>query len=169
MVAVWGRGWLRAVLSYSRLVWLGKISYGLYMYHEIALLCRDGLDGKFAVVREQGRAALDRGSRFDDRNGGRVLLWLRTPVLAAQTGVDQGPVAARLTCVHARRVAVRMDAHGVDLGGSAVRGFRWSSNQSAMIDMSLNRSGQPCCAPFLTTSLVSTPADLSLSRMSSAC
>jgi peptidoglycan/LPS O-acetylase OafA/YrhL len=38
MVAVWGRGWLRAVLSYSRLVWLGKISYGLYMYHQIALL-----------------------------------------------------------------------------------------------------------------------------------
>jgi peptidoglycan/LPS O-acetylase OafA/YrhL len=38
MVAVWGRGWLRAVLSYPRLVWLGKISYGLYMYHEIALL-----------------------------------------------------------------------------------------------------------------------------------
>jgi peptidoglycan/LPS O-acetylase OafA/YrhL len=37
MVAVWGGGWLRAVLSYSRLVWLGKISYGLYMYHEFAL------------------------------------------------------------------------------------------------------------------------------------
>ena len=37
MVAVWGKGWLRAALSYSRIVWLGKISYGLYMYHEIAL------------------------------------------------------------------------------------------------------------------------------------
>jgi peptidoglycan/LPS O-acetylase OafA/YrhL len=37
IVAVWGQGWLRAVLSYSRLVWLGKISYGLYMYHEFAL------------------------------------------------------------------------------------------------------------------------------------
>jgi peptidoglycan/LPS O-acetylase OafA/YrhL len=40
MVAVWGQGWLRAVLSYSRLVWLGKISYGLYMYHEIAIWAR---------------------------------------------------------------------------------------------------------------------------------
>ncbi len=30
-------GWLRAALSYSRVVWLGKVSYGLYMYHEIAL------------------------------------------------------------------------------------------------------------------------------------
>jgi peptidoglycan/LPS O-acetylase OafA/YrhL len=37
VVAVWGDGWLRAALSYSRLVWLGRISYGLYMYHEIAL------------------------------------------------------------------------------------------------------------------------------------
>jgi peptidoglycan/LPS O-acetylase OafA/YrhL len=34
------RGWLRAALSYSRLVWLGKISYGLYMYHEVALWLR---------------------------------------------------------------------------------------------------------------------------------
>jgi peptidoglycan/LPS O-acetylase OafA/YrhL len=41
MVAVWGKGWLRAALSYSRLVWLGKISYGLYMYHEIALWARE--------------------------------------------------------------------------------------------------------------------------------
>jgi peptidoglycan/LPS O-acetylase OafA/YrhL len=37
LVAVWGGGWLQAVLSYPRLVWLGRISYGLYMYHEIAL------------------------------------------------------------------------------------------------------------------------------------
>jgi peptidoglycan/LPS O-acetylase OafA/YrhL len=43
MVAVWGRGWLRALLSYSRFVWLGKISYGLYMYHEVALWARDRL------------------------------------------------------------------------------------------------------------------------------
>jgi peptidoglycan/LPS O-acetylase OafA/YrhL len=35
-VAVTVPGWLRASLSYSRLVWLGKISYGLYMYHEVA-------------------------------------------------------------------------------------------------------------------------------------
>jgi peptidoglycan/LPS O-acetylase OafA/YrhL len=40
VVAVWGKGWLRAALSYSRIVWLGKISYGLYMYHEIALWVR---------------------------------------------------------------------------------------------------------------------------------
>ena len=40
IVAVWGNGWLRAALSYSRIVWLGKISYGLYMYHEIALWAR---------------------------------------------------------------------------------------------------------------------------------
>jgi peptidoglycan/LPS O-acetylase OafA/YrhL len=40
MVAVWGKGWLRAVLSYSRIVWLGKISYGLYMYHEIVFWAR---------------------------------------------------------------------------------------------------------------------------------
>jgi peptidoglycan/LPS O-acetylase OafA/YrhL len=43
MVAVWGQGWLRAALSYSRIVWLGKISYGLYMYHEIALWARSRL------------------------------------------------------------------------------------------------------------------------------
>jgi peptidoglycan/LPS O-acetylase OafA/YrhL len=40
MVAIWGQGWLRAALSYSRIVWLGKISYGLYMYHEIAIWVR---------------------------------------------------------------------------------------------------------------------------------
>src|SRR5262249_23426513 len=31
VVAVWGNGWLAKALSYSRIVWLGKISYGLYM------------------------------------------------------------------------------------------------------------------------------------------
>ena len=41
IVAIWGNGWLRAALSYSRIVWLGKISYGLYMYHEIALWFRE--------------------------------------------------------------------------------------------------------------------------------
>jgi peptidoglycan/LPS O-acetylase OafA/YrhL len=41
VVAIWGKGWLRAVLSYSRIVWLGKISYGLYMYHEIVLWVRN--------------------------------------------------------------------------------------------------------------------------------
>jgi peptidoglycan/LPS O-acetylase OafA/YrhL len=40
VVAVWGNGWLQKALSYSRIVWLGKISYGLYMYHEIALWVR---------------------------------------------------------------------------------------------------------------------------------
>jgi peptidoglycan/LPS O-acetylase OafA/YrhL len=43
VVAVWGKGWLRAALSYSRIVWLGKISYGLYMYHEFALWARGRL------------------------------------------------------------------------------------------------------------------------------
>ena len=41
IVAVWGHGWLQKALAYSRLVWLGKISYGLYMYHEIALWIRE--------------------------------------------------------------------------------------------------------------------------------
>ena len=41
MVAIWGKGWLCRALSYSRIVWLGKISYGLYMYHEIALWIRE--------------------------------------------------------------------------------------------------------------------------------
>jgi peptidoglycan/LPS O-acetylase OafA/YrhL len=41
VVAVWGKGWLRAALSYSRIVWLGKISYGLYMYHQIVLWVRN--------------------------------------------------------------------------------------------------------------------------------
>ena len=41
IVAVWGQGWLQKALSYSRLVWLGKISYGLYMYHEIAMWIRE--------------------------------------------------------------------------------------------------------------------------------
>ncbi len=41
MVAIWGQGWLRRALSYSRIVWLGKISYGLYMYHEIAIWVRE--------------------------------------------------------------------------------------------------------------------------------
>lgn len=45
-VAIWGKGWLRAALSYSRIVWLGKISYGLYMYHEIALWTRERLHSR---------------------------------------------------------------------------------------------------------------------------
>jgi peptidoglycan/LPS O-acetylase OafA/YrhL len=36
LVAISPKGWLNRILSYSRIVWLGKISYGLYMYHEIA-------------------------------------------------------------------------------------------------------------------------------------
>jgi peptidoglycan/LPS O-acetylase OafA/YrhL len=46
MVAVWGKDWLRAALSYSRIVWLGKISYGLYMYHEVALWARERLQNR---------------------------------------------------------------------------------------------------------------------------
>ena len=59
--------------------------------------------------------------------------------------------------------------HGFGFGESSLSVLRCASNQSAMIDVSLSRSGQPCSAPFLTTSLVSTPDALSLSRMSSAC
>lgn len=44
LVAVHGKGWLGKALAYSRLVWLGKISYGLYMYHEIALWMRGRLE-----------------------------------------------------------------------------------------------------------------------------
>jgi peptidoglycan/LPS O-acetylase OafA/YrhL len=39
-VAVLHKGWLRRALAYNRLVWLGKISYGLYMYHEVAFWLR---------------------------------------------------------------------------------------------------------------------------------
>ncbi len=44
LVAVEGRGWLGKALAYSRLVWLGKISYGLYMYHEIILWLRGRIE-----------------------------------------------------------------------------------------------------------------------------
>ncbi len=40
-VAVVVPGGLRAALSHPRLVWLGRISYGLYMYHEIGFWLRD--------------------------------------------------------------------------------------------------------------------------------
>lgn len=40
-VAVTVPGWFRAALAYPRLVWLGKISYGLYMFHEVAFWLRD--------------------------------------------------------------------------------------------------------------------------------
>lgn len=36
-VLVLREGWLNTVLGYSRFVWLGRISYGLYMYHEITI------------------------------------------------------------------------------------------------------------------------------------
>jgi peptidoglycan/LPS O-acetylase OafA/YrhL len=42
-VAVTVPGGLRAALAYPRLVGLGKISYGLYMYHEVALYFRKSL------------------------------------------------------------------------------------------------------------------------------
>ncbi len=43
-VAVHGRGWLANALAYPRLVYLGKISYGLYMYHEIAIWIRHRIE-----------------------------------------------------------------------------------------------------------------------------
>ena len=45
-VAVTVPGWLRGALGYSRLAWLGKISYGLYMFHEIGMF----LQRRFATV-----------------------------------------------------------------------------------------------------------------------
>jgi peptidoglycan/LPS O-acetylase OafA/YrhL len=53
IVAIWGQGWLRAALSYSRLVWLGKISYGLYMYHEVALWTRERLHSRLPWFANQ--------------------------------------------------------------------------------------------------------------------
>lgn len=44
-VSVMRTGWLSAGLSNTRLVWLGKISYGLYMYHEVALWIRQRATG----------------------------------------------------------------------------------------------------------------------------
>ncbi len=43
-VAVAHDGVLRRVLAYPRFVWLGKVSYGLYMYHEVAFWLRGRLD-----------------------------------------------------------------------------------------------------------------------------
>ena len=73
IVAVWGNGWLRAALSYSRIVWLGKISYGLYMYHEVALWARERYSGSARLVPEQGRAAGDRSPGADHRHWRRPL------------------------------------------------------------------------------------------------
>ncbi len=35
--------WIARILRYDRFVWLGRISYGLYMYHEIAFWMQRGL------------------------------------------------------------------------------------------------------------------------------
>jgi peptidoglycan/LPS O-acetylase OafA/YrhL len=43
-LAVVRRGWFARALANARLVWLGKISYGLYMYHEVALWIRAALN-----------------------------------------------------------------------------------------------------------------------------
>ena len=95
MVAVWGNGWLRAALSYSRLVWLGKISYGLYMYHEVALWARERLfDPGSPGSPTRTSCPGDRDPGADDRPGGGLVLRLRAPILGAQAGVDAGSVAA---------------------------------------------------------------------------
>ena len=106
IVAIWGKGWLRAALSYSRLVWLGKISYGLYMYHEIALWIREHLPLASRLVPEQGGAAGDRDPGPDDRPGGGLVLRLRAAVLAAQEGA--GPGCRRGRCDEHRTSIVRM-------------------------------------------------------------
>lgn len=46
-LAASGRGILHRVLSYDRFVWLGRISYGLYMFHELAFWLRERL---FAAI-----------------------------------------------------------------------------------------------------------------------
>lgn len=43
-IVVSSRGWLHRLLAYPRFVWLGKISYGLYMYHEVAIWGRRMLE-----------------------------------------------------------------------------------------------------------------------------
>ncbi|MFO0910611.1 MAG: acyltransferase [Isosphaeraceae bacterium] len=44
-VAVSVPGWLQKGLSHRRIVWLGQISYGLYMYHEIAIWLKGQIAG----------------------------------------------------------------------------------------------------------------------------
>ncbi|MBX6314317.1 MAG: acyltransferase [Isosphaeraceae bacterium] len=44
-IALLGKGWFVRFLVYPRVVWLGKISYGLYMYHEITLWLTRSLFG----------------------------------------------------------------------------------------------------------------------------
>jgi len=91
LVAVWGRGWLQAALSYSRLVWLGKISYGLYMYHEIALWIRAryfvripwfaNRDELFAIATLALTIALAAGSYYGYERRFLLLkrVWTRVP------------------------------------------------------------------------------------------
>src|SRR4029077_8022946 len=47
--------------------------------------------------------------------------------------------------------------------------LKYLSNQSAIVGISLSKSGQPWPALFLTTSSAGTPACLSLAMMISAC
>ncbi len=97
IVAVWGHGWFSAALSYSRLVWLGKISYGLYMYHEVALWARERLypllpwfpnkDELLAIATLTLTIALAAAS----------VLSLRAPILVAQASVDPRSLTSRLS------------------------------------------------------------------------
>jgi peptidoglycan/LPS O-acetylase OafA/YrhL len=52
-IAIWGKGWLQSALAYPRFVWLGKISYGLYMYHEIAIWTRDRIFSRLPWIPNQ--------------------------------------------------------------------------------------------------------------------
>lgn len=82
VVAVWGQGWLRTALAYSRMVWLGKISYGLYMYHEVALWTRRTAPAPAPLVPQQGALARDWRLCLDYRSVRLLVLWLRAPILA---------------------------------------------------------------------------------------
>src|SRR5262249_11002840 len=94
---------------------------------------------------------------------------------AVAAGVNPSAVAskapARWNDIRALRAGHHLSPQVLLAQGAepSFRALRCPSNQSAMVDMSFHRSGQPWAAPFLTTSLVSTPADFSLSMINSAC
>ena len=91
IVAVWGKGWLRAALSYSRLVWLGKISYGLYMYHEIALWARERILYRLPWFPNKNELLTIATLALTDRAGGGLVLWLRAPVPELKRGWTRVP------------------------------------------------------------------------------
>ena len=94
VIAVWGQGWLRAVLSYSRLVWLGKISYGLYMYHEIAMWTRRRMFDILPWFPNKEELLTIATLALTIGLAAASYYLLRAPVPGAQASLDQGPVPA---------------------------------------------------------------------------